>query len=1503
MGQYSPIITNLGKDLVADSIANGTPIVLKYLAWGDGNGYPITPLETQTSLVNEVYRQEVDSVTIDPAVSYWVDVITTIPSTVGGFYVREVGILTDNGTLFALASHPEFLKSLLTDGTATDFREKLILEVTNLTEVNLIINPSVVMATIDYVNEVNLNHHHTGVNPQPTKVLLTEGAEVQGLLPSNMLDIIDNLDINTHRIVNLQPGIEGTDGVNVSQLTQAIESNQVEVPFAGYVPYCCASGQVNLEGQADFIVGGTPANNENLLVVFDTDPTDAYGNDVTVIGSPTYTGGKFNSNGTTGVKYAFPTLGTGSWTIEGRFVTSATGTKQQLFTSKEIYEGSGAIELYLDDTNKLKTSIYGQAGSFLVSNGAGSKSNFVNSTAYHFCMMYDGSKYRIFVDGNLDYILTSSVSVISNITALLFGIYGNEVAYPLIGTMDDVRVSVGQLRYAVGDTLGTNYFTPPAIGTLTPYHLSTSSMIPVMTSDTTPSGVASASSIYAGNQQAWKAMNGTNLDINDCWISAAGYTSGWLQYKFTSPKIAGGYSLTSRLAGSTWNMCKDWTLQASNTGAFIGEQVTLDTRVGETSWGLDETRNFYFDNFTPYLYYRIVVTSVNGGSEIEIAEFGIFELISEVSNDNESVRIIAGSYNYHDNSYVNKSQDTVIPTMTSNTFGTTLTVPAMTSNSSNGFTTWVAYVGDSTPISNVNAYYAFTKVPNYLPLPVGNGKMWHVLQSDNGPIIINNVTIYESTGNPGGDGRVGIYGSNDISNNANWVALTPWNLIAANNTPTALTNSTAYKYYAFYGGFNGQGGYSEGMAYLNINNLSYIEGGSTVTFKAYGERLGVIYNSITENVGAYPSGEFYKPLDGLTGGDGTSYCGFIGDGITYWDIEFDQPYDIWGYSIKHWDNYIVGWKLELYYGSTWHIVDTKSSQDITTQTNYDLYNLYPNVTKARLSSTEPRTGGLFALDQINFFRYYSISGGSTVVAPQVVVVYEDLTTETITKDVIVSGIINDGTHTFVKEKGNPQITPVSLGYTGLVASPIFTSNTQDGFTLSSNVPSGTEYQMFDGNNSTVYYFTNGGWAGGTFNYMTIYNPVAFTMKQIQIYSTNPPSQDGVADGIGNFSIQGSNDGINWTAVASITNNNFNNTVVSINNSTAYNYYLFSVGINLFGGNQGWHGAYVNEVKFWYEVFYSGGRIIESKSSPAYSDESIVPIMTSNISGGWTATASNEDVGTPSYFALDNSLNTYWSTSAGNTTGWIKVAKNTGTFDTVGVELHCPVWSAAPYNFTIQDQANNILYTATGQTDWQTTPTRRFSFSASGISAIKINITQNNASQGLAINNIRILTSGATSDGDYWLDISKIPYQGYKYYNSMWNPVHFVKLGEVTKIGGILGAPISYAFNGEATIKQNNITTNYNYSLTHNVGSKILPPLGYYNNISGAYTLTTGSGGYIISDGGLSISAEDGSLIVNSDNKVLLLKTKSNTIWKWGTSGANLYYFTGASAEIFIKRSF
>ena len=79
---------------------------------------------------------------------------------------------------------------------------------------------------------------------------------------------------------------------------------------------------------------------------------------------------------------------------------------------------------------------------------------------------------------------------------------------------------------------------------------------------------------------------------------------------------------------------KDWTIEASNTGAFSGEEVTLDTRAGETTWTQATSSNYgsawneyTFTNSTAYRYWRINITANNGhGTYLIFAEMEMFEI-------------------------------------------------------------------------------------------------------------------------------------------------------------------------------------------------------------------------------------------------------------------------------------------------------------------------------------------------------------------------------------------------------------------------------------------------------------------------------------------------------------------------------------------------------------------------------------------------------------------------------------------------------------------------------------------------------------------------------------------------------------------------------------------------------------------------------------------------------------------------------------------------------------
>ena len=145
--------------------------------------------------------------------------------------------------------------------------------------------------------------------------------------------------------------------------------------------------------------------------------------------------------------------------------------------------------------------------------------------------------------------------------------------------------------------------------------------VPVMTSNTTPSGVAASSSVFDASFNPYLAFDG-NLTLNNKWVAANATTTGWISYDFGSgvTKTITHYSMVavpSNESGVTGRAPNSWTFEGSNNGS---SWTTLHTVTGQTAWGQGEKRNFVTTNTVAYRYYRINVTAINGGDVLAITE-------------------------------------------------------------------------------------------------------------------------------------------------------------------------------------------------------------------------------------------------------------------------------------------------------------------------------------------------------------------------------------------------------------------------------------------------------------------------------------------------------------------------------------------------------------------------------------------------------------------------------------------------------------------------------------------------------------------------------------------------------------------------------------------------------------------------------------------------------------------------------------------------------------------
>lgn len=145
-------------------------------------------------------------------------------------------------------------------------------------------------------------------------------------------------------------------------------------------------------------------------------------------------------------------------------------------------------------------------------------------------------------------------------------------------------------------------------------------LIPEMTSNTTPSGVCRASSVYvlySNDYKPWNAFNSTSSDL--FWDASTNH--GWIEYQFTEKVIVDKYMLKARqLTEYNLAMPRDWTFEA-----FDGEKwIVLDTRSGQTSWAVHEQRTFLFTNTTAYSKYRLNVSRNCGYKRLQLEQLAMY---------------------------------------------------------------------------------------------------------------------------------------------------------------------------------------------------------------------------------------------------------------------------------------------------------------------------------------------------------------------------------------------------------------------------------------------------------------------------------------------------------------------------------------------------------------------------------------------------------------------------------------------------------------------------------------------------------------------------------------------------------------------------------------------------------------------------------------------------------------------------------------------------------------
>ncbi|WP_395303140.1 discoidin domain-containing protein [Pectobacterium polonicum] len=144
-----------------------------------------------------------------------------------------------------------------------------------------------------------------------------------------------------------------------------------------------------------------------------------------------------------------------------------------------------------------------------------------------------------------------------------------------------------------------------------------SSLVPIMTSDTTPAGYtirSSGNTVEGGVEiKPWILFDG-NIATN--WFSDASNvptpaTPKWISVELQIPSICTGYQITNRVSSEFVNSPNTWVFQGTNDGITWDNLHSVN---GSNNNAAGVVRSYNVSGSAPYKIYRLLVTAKNGST-------------------------------------------------------------------------------------------------------------------------------------------------------------------------------------------------------------------------------------------------------------------------------------------------------------------------------------------------------------------------------------------------------------------------------------------------------------------------------------------------------------------------------------------------------------------------------------------------------------------------------------------------------------------------------------------------------------------------------------------------------------------------------------------------------------------------------------------------------------------------------------------------------------------------
>ncbi|EFN0380912.1 phage tail protein [Campylobacter coli] len=151
--EYYTILTKIGIAKFIAARASGNGVNLKSFKL---SSKVILPSEEMQSLEEIVYEANISSKSVDESNPNYINLMCYVPSDIGGFEINAIGVYDEVGDLLAVGNLPRTYKPILKEGSAKELMIKIVMELSNAEEVILKLDPSVIMASRDYVDAIKI---------------------------------------------------------------------------------------------------------------------------------------------------------------------------------------------------------------------------------------------------------------------------------------------------------------------------------------------------------------------------------------------------------------------------------------------------------------------------------------------------------------------------------------------------------------------------------------------------------------------------------------------------------------------------------------------------------------------------------------------------------------------------------------------------------------------------------------------------------------------------------------------------------------------------------------------------------------------------------------------------------------------------------------------------------------------------------------------------------------------------------------------------------------------------------------------------------------------------------------------------------------------------------------------------------------------------------------------------------------------------------------------------